>query len=239
MQDFYEPSQGEDMCQPAKSEFYSSLIGHLIVVIKTRPEIRPFISHLSKQTHPNRGDECKAIYVLRYLYSTRDIRSVYDGDDTTIYGQSDSAFCFHWNGACSYGFILSAGRYGAPFMSQAKAQTTIAPDIVAGEYYAAFYLCLVIAHFRQLAAELGWPQPATPILMDSQSAINLALAPIITKKARHMKVKYHLIRDYARTGLVKLHHIPASEMRADILTKVLSKTNFIKGRAALLNMPLP
>ena len=177
----------------------------------------------------------KAIYVLRYLFSTVKVRCVYDSLDTNIYGYSDSAFAFHSNGLSSSAIFLSVGKSSAPFMCQAKAQSSVAPDVVAGEYYSVTSICLHISHFRQLSQELGWEQPSVTVYVDSKSAINLALAPVITKKARHMRARYHLIREYVLNGIVTLVHVQAADMRADVLTKVLSNATFLRGRDSLLN----
>jgi hypothetical protein len=206
------------------------------VVLKTRHEIRPFVSHLSRQTVPNAGDESKALYLLRYLFSTLEVRCTFNAVDTTIYGWSDSAFAIHEDGLSSTAVMLSVGRQSAPFLCHAKEQPSVAPDIVAGEYYAVNALCLHVSHFRMLSTDLGWPQGPTTIFMDSQSGINLALAPVITKKARHMKAEFHLIREYVTRQEIVLTHTPSSSMRVDVLTKILSKSKFILGRDTLLNM---
>jgi hypothetical protein len=134
MPDFYEPSSTAEDCLPADDDFFRKLVGHLIVLLKTRHEIRPFVSHLSRQTHPNAGDMSKAIYLLRYLFSTLDVRCVFSALDPIIYGYSDSAFAFHSDGSSSKAIMLCIGPSDAPFVCQAKAQSTVAPDIVAGEY---------------------------------------------------------------------------------------------------------
>jgi hypothetical protein len=61
MPDFYEYSSTAEDCRVVDCDLYKRLIGSLIVVLKTRHEIRPFVSHLSRQTVPNAGDESKAI----------------------------------------------------------------------------------------------------------------------------------------------------------------------------------
>ena len=125
----------------------------------------------------------------------------------------------------------------APFACSAKSQSSIAPDPVAAEYYAANSACLLISHFRQFAEELGWPQPPTTLFMDSNSALDLAIAPAITKKARHMKAKHHFIRWMVSEGEVAPVHVPAPEMRADLMTKLLSPSSFHRGVHSLMNLP--
>jgi len=235
MPTFYDASISPSDLLPANPDLYHKLVGHLIVVLKTRPEIRPFVSYLSRQSTPTAGDEAKAIYVLRYLFSTLHIRCVYKATTTEINGFSDSAFCFFDNGSSSDGSILCVGPDDAPFHCSAKPQSSVAPDIVASEYYAVSSMCLQISHFRQFAYDLGWPQPTTTIFMDSQSGIDLANAPIVTKKARHMKAHYHIIREYVQDKIVHLRHIPSEQMRVDILTKLVSNSNFLRGRRSLLN----
>jgi hypothetical protein len=235
MPSFYDASTLPADLLPASPDLFHKLVGHLVVVLKTRPEIRPFVSHLSRQTVPNAGDEAKAIYVLRYLFSTPHIRCVYNAMAPVIYGYSDSAFCCFDDGTSSQASILCVGPHDAPFHCSAKAQSSVAPDIVASEYYAVSALCLQVSHFRQLADNLGWPQNVTTIFMDSQSGIDLANAPIVTKKARHMKARYHVIREYVQEKLVTLYHIPSEGMRVDVITKLVSNANFLRGRCSLLN----
>ena len=66
MKDFYQSSVTPEDCIPADQLRYQRIIGLLIHALKTRHEIRPFVSYLSsKLTTPNLGDEAKALYVLR------------------------------------------------------------------------------------------------------------------------------------------------------------------------------
>lgn len=68
---FYEASVNKEDRAPVSQERYLRIVGYLIYALQTRHDERPFVSFLSNQgTHPNVGDEMKALYVLRYLYST-------------------------------------------------------------------------------------------------------------------------------------------------------------------------
>ena len=212
-------------------------MGHLTHALKTRHDIRRHYSHLSgKGVAPTVGDEIKAIYALRYLYSTPEVMCVYSAKSPVLCAYSDSAFAVHEQGTSSTALILCMSPTDAPFVCSAKAQSAVAPDIVAGEYYSAGSTCLLLSHFRQLAAQLGWIQGPTVVYMDSKSAINLACAPAITKKARHMKAKYYYIRQMVAAGEVSLVHIPAESMRVDMLSKIVSPSKFLTGRDSLMNL---
>ena len=75
--DFFEPSISVDDCKPVDSSQYMKLTGSLVHTLSTRDEIRHLVSFLcSKNSTPDAGDFAKAIHVLRYLYSTRDLGRV-------------------------------------------------------------------------------------------------------------------------------------------------------------------
>jgi hypothetical protein len=48
------------------------------------------------------------------------------------------------------------------------------------------------------------------------------MAPAVTKKSKHIHVRYHLIRDYSRQGIVRMVKVPGTDNPADLLTKTLS-----------------
>ena len=130
------------------------------------------------------------------------------------------------------------GTTDAPFVCSAKKQPSVAPDIVASEYYAAGEAYLLISHYRQLATSLGWLQLPTKLFMDSQSAINLAQAPIVPKKSRHMHARFHYIREAEETKEIELVHIPSHQMRVDVITKIMTASKFCHGRDMLMNQHL-
>ena len=97
-----------------------------------------------------------------------------------------------------------------------------------------------LAHYRHFLTTIGFPQlQASNVYEDNQSAINLAIAPHIPRKSRHIHVRHHYIRRLVEDGLVNLIHLPTSSMTADLLTKALIPKFFLPFAFKLLNMPLP
>ena len=45
-------------------------------------------------------------------------------------------------------------------------------------------------------------------------------------KLKHIKIKYHYIRDMVQRGIVKLQYVAMDEQIADVLTKPLANVNF-------------
>lgn len=227
------------LCTPVDSSTYSSLTGKLIQFIKTRHEIRQFVSYLcSFNSNPCEVHYRQAIHILRYLFSSPGMGCVFhaSGEGVIISGSSDSACGIFPDGRSSNAYFLSIGLHNAPFVCSAKAQTPVATCPMTGEYYAAGSACSDIIFFRQLADDLGWLQSeATVLCMDNKTAMALAIAPEVSRKSRHILLKYHNIRDLISECILSVVYVNTKDMRANVLTKVLIKKQFIFERDRLLN----
>lgn len=70
--------------------------------------------------------------------------------------------------------------------------------------------------------ELGIPLPQPTILFtDNQAAIALANGQGDYRRAKHIDVRYHFIRDHLQRGTVEINYIPSENQLADCLTKAL------------------
>jgi hypothetical protein len=58
-----------------------------------------------------------------------------------------------------------------------------------------------------------------PLMCDSTSAISVAQNPVLYSRTKHMKVRYHFLRDNVEEGIIDLIYIPTEKQLADILTK--------------------
>jgi hypothetical protein len=76
--------------------------------------------------------------------------------------------------------------------------------------------------------------------VDSKSALALAKNPVFHKRSKHIRVKYHFIRDCLEEGSVKPYYISTKDQLADFLTKSLGRIKFqeLRTRIAMLQLPL-
>jgi hypothetical protein len=58
-----------------------------------------------------------------------------------------------------------------------------------------------------------------------------------SRRTKHVKAKYFLIKDYYDAGKIKVKFCPIDKMWADVLTKPLQGQKFIDMRAFLQNCP--
>ena len=133
-----------------------------------------------------------------------------------IVASSDSACGIFPDGRSSSAHIISVGSDNAPFICSGKAQDPVATCPMTAEYYAAGSSCSDIVHYRQLAADLGWPQVESTVLcLDNKTALALAVAFKVSKKSRHIFIKYHNIRWLVLIKVISLRYVSTKNMRAN------------------------
>ncbi|KAF2319032.1 hypothetical protein GH714_012725 [Hevea brasiliensis] len=80
---------------------------------------------------------------------------------------------------------------------------------------------------RKLLKDLANEQvEPTVIWCDNKSAIAIASNPIQHGRTKHIKVKFHFLREAEKSCEIKLLHCKSDEQLADVLTKALPKSKF-------------
>ena len=79
---------------------------------------------------------------------------------------------------------------------------------------------------RMLAELLGRKVDVVELKVDNKFALALAKNPVFHESSKHIRIKYHFIRDCLVDGTIKASHIATTDQLADILTKLLGKSKF-------------
>jgi hypothetical protein len=238
--DFFRPLSDAEECVLVDPVFYSSIMGKLVQFLKTRHEVRQFVSFLcSRNVSPCDGHLCRAIHVLRYLVVLPGMGPVFKACGGVLHAYSDASHCLFADGCSATAYFLCFGPDNAPFLCYARSQGVkgdLAPCPMTAEYYSAGSSCGDIIHYRQLSVDLGWLVPnATILFLDNKTAIDLACAPQVSRRSRHMFVKHHWIRQLVSDGYIVLLYLSTLLMRANVLTKYLPRVPFCLQRDLLLN----
>ena len=94
------------------------------------------------------------------------------------------------------------------------------------EYIAAASAATQALWLSRLLGELrGSSADVVVLKVDSRSALALAKNPVFHGRSKHIRIKYHFIRDCLEEGSIKTDHIPTTDQLADILTKSLGRPN--------------
>ena len=97
-----------------------------------------------------------------------------------------------------------------------------------------------VLHIRMLLDELGFDIDApTPIYEDNNGCIYMSKNQGKHKRAKHIDMRYHFIRDAVDAGVVILEYVKTSLQVADALTKSLGGKAFELCRNAMLGLTSP
>ena len=183
--------------------------------------------------------------VLRYLKGTKDIGITYGRvggerislttySQDRLFGYTDSDFAGDVDTRRSTtGNVFLLG--GACVSWSSRLQVTVAVSTAEAEYMALFSGAQEAVYLRRLLGELGFEQEEpTPILVDNQAAIQMALNPIDHKRTKHIDVKYHFCREKVEDKVIIPEYVTSADQLADIFTKDLAKIAFERLRDQIL-----
>ena len=76
------------------------------------------------------------------------------------------------------------------------------------------------------------------LLVDNQSAIELAKNLMFHDRSKHIDTRYHYIRDCIEKDVLEVDHVRTNEQVADILTNALGTIKFVEFRLKLGVIPV-
>ncbi|XP_016207037.1 uncharacterized protein LOC107647480 [Arachis ipaensis] len=218
---------GDDL---ADSVEYRKLIGRLLYLTNTRPDICFAVEKLSQYLdQPRKNHMSAAIRILKYLKGcpvTGLLFPSHSGNSVVGFTDSDWASCSDSKKLVSgYCFF-----YGLALVSwKSKKQATVAKSSTEPEYRALASATCEAQWLFNLFTELKLPlTKSINLYCDNQSALHLAANPIFHERTKHIEVDYHITREKAQMGLTRLLPIKSEEQLADVLTKPLPLGPFSK-----------
>jgi hypothetical protein len=132
---------------------------------------------------------------------------------------------------------------GCPILWASKLQTEIALSSTEAEYIAISSTTREVIPLLRLMEETrqhGLPinvekgQVHCRIFEDNSGALEMAQTPKMRPRTKHINIKYHHFLSQVTTGLLSLHPVSSENQFADIFTKPLPDTPFLKHRKAIM-----
>lgn len=192
----------EDGAEKVDEGLYRSLIGCLMYLTATRPDIMNAVSLLSRYMHCASEIHFQAAKrIVRYVKGTVDYGLKFSQvKNFSLHGYSDS----DWAGCVddmrsTSGYCFSFGS--GIFSWCSKKQEVIAQSTAEAEYVAAAAAVNQALWIRKLMADLHMEQgESTQIFVDNQAAISIAKNPVFHGKTKHFKLKLYFLREVQKEG---------------------------------------
>ncbi|KAK1682599.1 hypothetical protein QYE76_043447 [Lolium multiflorum] len=199
----------------------------MYAMLCTRPDIAHVVSLTSRyQSDPGMEHWTAVKNILKYLKRTKDMFLCYGGDQELVVTSYTDA---SWNtdpddskSQSGYVFILN----GAAVSWSSSKQCTVAKSSTESEYIAASEASSEAVWMKRFIIELGVvPSALDPLVIycDNMGAIANAQEPRSHKKLKHIKLRFHSIREYIEDGEVKICKVHTNLNVADPLTKSLPR----------------
>ncbi|KAG7550979.1 GAG-pre-integrase domain [Arabidopsis thaliana x Arabidopsis arenosa] len=215
--------------------FYKQIIGSLMYITTTRPDLQFAVSLLSRyMSKPTMLHLQAAKRVLRYLRGTTDFGIWYKrggNGERLVYTDSDFAGDVDGRRSTSgYVFLMD----GASVAWSSKKQPIVTLSTTEAEYVAASVCACQAIWFMRILGELGYEvKESMVILCDNTSTIKLSKNPVFHGRCKHIGVRFHFLRELVKDGVIRLEHCGSQENVADIFTKPLKREAFENLRSKL------
>ncbi|PNY16822.1 retrovirus-related Pol polyprotein from transposon TNT 1-94 [Trifolium pratense] len=207
---------------------YRRLVGRLIYLTITRPEITYSVHILSQFTQsPQQAHWDAAMRVLRYLKFTPGQGIILPKENDlqlVAYCDSDWASCPLTRRSTS-GYLMKLGS--APISWKTKKQSTVSKSSSEAEYRAMGQAVSEVIWLRSLLSSLQVHYKSPTVLFcDNQAAIHLAANPVYHERTKHIEVDCHFIRTHLQKGTISTNYVSTKKQQADIFTKALGAKQF-------------
>jgi len=208
---------------------YRRLVGRIIYLGVTRPDISYAIHTLSQFMHAPRIEHWEAaVRVVRYLKGNpgQGILLRADAELTlTAWCDADHATCPLTRRSLTAWFIQLGG---SPISWKTRKQDTVSRSSAEAEYRSMADTVSEILWLRQLLITLGVDcSSPIPLFCDNQSAIYLSANPVFHERTKHVGSDCHFIRDEIVRGVIAPQHVSTHLQLADIFTKALGRKEFV------------
>ena len=111
---------------------------------------------------------------------------------------------------------------------KASLQPVVVLSSTEAEYIALSEVIKEAIWLKGLLKDFGLSQKSVKIYCDNQSTIHLSKNQQYHSRTKHIDIKFHFIREQIEKQEVEVLKVHTSENTTDILTKVVTRTKFLK-----------
>ncbi|KAK3039409.1 LOW QUALITY PROTEIN: hypothetical protein RJ639_027658 [Escallonia herrerae] len=196
---------------------YRRLIGHLVYLTITRPDICYAVHVLSQFMQSPRSQHWDvALRVLRYLKAAPGQGLFLPADSPLqIYAfcDSDWASCPLTRRSVT-GYFVSLGN--SPISWRTKKQPTVSRSSVEAEYRSMAVTTCELTWLKSFLLSLGvYHDRPMRLFCDNQAALHIASNPVFHERTKHIEIDCHYIREQLLAGNISTAHVRTAQQLLD------------------------
>jgi hypothetical protein len=175
---------------------YRSMIGSLLYLTATRPDIQFFVCLCTRfQPSPRTSHQQTVKRIFRYLRYTPELGLWYSvSSSLSLLGFSDADFV-----GCRVDRKSTSGTcqfLGSSLVSwSSRKLSSVAQSTTKAGYVAAASCFSQLLWITYTLRDFGEECSDVPLMCDSTSAISVAKNPVLHSRTKHIEVRYHFPRD--------------------------------------------
>ncbi|KAL5804478.1 hypothetical protein ACOSQ3_031278 [Xanthoceras sorbifolium] len=213
---------------PANKERYQRLVGKLIYLSHTRPDIAYAVSVVSQFMHaPTESHMDAVLRILRYLKGAPGRGLMFSKNEhLDIEGYTDA----DWAGNASdrrstSGYFTFVG--GNLVTWRSKKQTVVSRSSAEAEFRGIAQGITELLWLKNLLSDLRFHQrDCMRLYCDNKASVQIANNPVQHDRTKHVEIDRFFIKEKLEEKIIELPFVPSKDQLADILTKAINGKSF-------------
>ena len=184
------------------------------------------------QANPTINTEIKLDHLLAFVKTHRNTSLRYHASNMCLHIDSDAAYLVMPNARSRFAGYYYLSSYpptpltpttdiplNSPIHIECRTIRHVVASAAEAETGGIFYNAQTALILRQILADLGHPQPATPIKTDNSTAHSFVHSNIRQKRSKSWDIRYHWLRDKALQQQLRIYWQKGIRNHGDYFTK--------------------
>ena len=219
--------------------FLSLVMSAMYAGKRSRPDILPPVCILASRVQsPDEDDMKYLLRVYEYLNNTTNLGLRFKPDKIELFYWIDASYNLHRDSRGHTGIVVTVGRCNAPIYVRSQKHKLHTRSSTEAELVATDEGVLHLLWMILVFDFLGFPQKPVTVFQDNQSTMRVCQTGHSKNgRLKHMVVRYNFIHGQQQENIISFEYIQSSDMVADIMSKPVDVSIFLKLRKLLLNIP--